>query len=428
MLSKIVRLSIVLLIVAIAVLVVTRNNEPVNVNLIGQAVQISSGLLLITTFIVGFLAASSLACFFAVKGYWRERGYQVRERRYLAFFDELLRVRGLQITGALEAARQAWERLIRQDPTDVIARVELAETCQQSGDLKQALSVLDQARALKPDNIEILMRAAHLNLALNNRTAALDNLSLILKTHATPAVARMARDLALGIQRYHSAEQYSDVLVSLGALNTSDQREAEKISLQLLLAQITSEPADRRKKELKRFTKKYPLCAEGLQALADLEAANGNTDEAAQALAEAAKVSNQVEYWHAAAKLWLQNSTPDKALAAARAAIRDSKGVGRLYAELELIRLLIVVGQLDEANTQINAFHNLATELELKTPNDLAGDLLILQGFCLSRLGKIKEVTAIWKQLANSEYSLPTAGINHSADRKQAPALNLSPL
>ena len=75
---------------------------------------------------------------------------------------------------------------------DIIARVELSRSLEGQGQAREALRVLEEARASDPKNVEVLFRAAELNQSLNNKTAAIDNLALVLCQHPNRRAAQSA--------------------------------------------------------------------------------------------------------------------------------------------------------------------------------------------------------------------------------------------
>ncbi len=66
--------------------------------------------------------------------------------------------------------------------------------------------------------------------------------------------------------------------------------------------------------------------------------------------------------WQKAARIWIKNHAPDKALAAARAIANEAKGLNKLDAEIELIRIHIALNMLDEAKKHCDSFLTLAKQ------------------------------------------------------------------
>lgn len=332
-----------------------------------------------------------------------------KQRQQASFYSEVLKARSLSAVNNYGEATDAWSKLIKKDPTDLIARLELANCLIKSGGLKNALKVLDETRAIDSTNTEVLMTAARLNEELNNKTAALDNLALLLYNSPSAYIADKARNLSKEIGRYDDALEYHKKYVSLGGSDKDSNFEADLQFKKLPEIDLKSEGVTYDKntvKAYKTFIKRYPNYVEARIALAELLKSNGEFDNACEILVEAAKESGDASYWQAAAKLWIDNNMVDNALAAAKVAVREASGIKKLEAQVVYIKLLIAVNKLEEAKSLLNGFYELANNENADVSDEIARDILILTGLCLNRMGEYKESAFIWKRLSKQDFKL----------------------
>lgn len=409
MINKVIKLLLILIIVGTALYVVNLNSESLTVFFSkSKSYTASSGLVLILTFISGFIFASLIAVIFGIKNYLKEKKMQRVQRAQKSFYSEMLSARSLSAASLYEKATDAWSRLIKKDPTDLIARLELAKCLIESGSLKNALKVLDETRGVDSTNTEVLITAANLNIKLNNKTAALDNLALLLYHSPSIAIADKARRLSEEIGRFDDALEYHKKYLSLGGEDNSSDNFQARIEFNKLpeikdnCTEVTKEVI----KEYRNFVKKYPDYVPAIINLARIQRINGEVDKAAQTLITAAKESGDASYWQEAAKLWIDNNMVDNALAAAKVGVREASGEKKLEAEVIYIKLLIALNKLEEAKEHLINFYKLASSENQDVNNELAKNILILHGLCLNRMGEYKESANIWKRLSKQDFKL----------------------
>lgn len=408
MIRKAIKLISIFLVVGTALYIVTFNGAPTTVYLSGSnSFQASTGVVLIITFALGILFTSVIAAFFALKAYFRERQLIWRDRQSREFFRNFLEARGISATGDHSRAQSLWETLVKSDPTSTIARIELSRLYLSDGKPKDALRVLDEARAHDSESLEILKLAADVNISLNNKTAALDNLTLLVTRYPTIPVVAEARDLAEELHRPEAALRLHEMLYSLGARDESYKQIKKRLEFKLLLEQIGSGDSETRRTAINGFLKKnknYPLA---LAELAAIEQKKNNPQQAAQLLADAARASGEAGYWYDAAKLWLKHNMPESALSAARTAVREAQGVQQINAELDLIRLQIALSRLTEANDAIDTLSARIQEEYPALETELSQTILVLKALCLIRLGEHREAGTLITKLSKFEFSLP---------------------
>jgi len=406
MISRINRIIVVFLIVGLALAIVMLNRETTTVFL-GRTftVTANTGVILIGTFGFGIICAGLVSIFFGFKAYLRERSLRMKDRQRTAFYDSMMKARGFLSSGEFPRARAEWEKLATRDPANVVARVELSRSLEGMGDPREALRVLDGIRATDPNNIEVLFRAAELNLALNNRTAALDNLALIVAQRPNKKALTLARDLSEELDRNEDALEYQMKLESLAPGDENHREAMHRLEFKKLVRDAGADQIKLRE-DLKAFVKRRSSFVPAIEKLAALEESLANPEEAAQLLVKAGKASGQSCYWHSAMKIWKNRNQPDKALAAARNATKETRGVARLEAEILLIKTYLALDMFEEAKGAIRGFTTLAAAEETTLTQQMSHQVLSLEGLCLSRLGKHGEAAEIWRRLADNDLSL----------------------
>lgn len=421
MLRRFNKLLLVLVVVAAALYIVLLNDAPTTVFLTPRnPISANTGVILIVAFVIGLVAASLVGLWFGTKAYLRERNLLGKERQRQQFYNGLLAARSAVAAAEWSKARELWEGVVRRDPTDLIARIELSRTLEGLGDTREALRVLEIARAKHPLNIELLFRAAELNIQQQNCTAALDNLALIIGTEPNQRALVMARDLSERLERFEDALEYHRKLEERGA-SDAETDTASRLKYQQLLKDHSAgtDGGSDLREQLRAFIKREGNFPPALNKLAELESEAGRIDDAAQLYLKAAKAGGSVDSWQQAARLWVKHHMPERALAAARAATNETRGMARITAEIELIRLYIALNMLDDAKRLLDGINALCKREQIQPADELQQTWLALRGLCLNRMGDFKQSAEVWKKLSARDFELvPILDSNDGADSK----------
>ncbi len=425
MISRLNRLLIAIILVGFACYAFYLNPKSIEVNL-GPDTKFSAPLaiILMTVFAFGVLCTTVIAVFFGVKAYFREKGFLNRERAREQFYKGLVEARGYLAAEEYGKAQTEWQKIVNKDPTNIIARIELSKALEKSEDLREALKVVDAARAAEPGNVEVLFRAAELNLALNNRTAAIDNLALLLYSHPSARAARMARTISEELNRIEDALEYQDKLTQL----SSEDEASEQVIKRLQFKRIMRDTADDRSKrlgELRSFVKCAEL-PEAFHELSELEAQAGNIEDSAKLLFKAGRLSGNSSFTHKAANLWLKNGHPDRAVATAKAAIAEAKGEPKLLAALDLIRLYLTLNMAEDAKQELARFDLLLSKEGIKPGKDVSRELLMLRAYCFLLLNDSAEALRALRKLSESDFKMSEDLPFRVANDTEAPAARLS--
>lgn len=430
MFSKLLKIIIIIAVVAIAVLIILQNSIGVDVSITKdyKIENINLGVVLISTFILGVLFASLFAVYFSLVNFVRRKKVEYEKKQKENFIKTVLEAREAYAEGNWAQAKSIWQSLRKKDSSGILANVEISKALEADNNLKEALSVIDKARTSSPKNIEVLFRAAELNLANGNKTAALDNLALILAQKSNQKSAILARDLSEDLNRFEDALEYNEKAIEADSLKDY-QEVKERLEYKKLLANsdLTETGRESFTKALTKFVKKHSKCTDAILKLAEIEHSGGNTDRAAELLYKASQVTNSSELWHEAVGLWIEANSPDRAIATAKSAIKSTKGVDRLKTELDYIRVLITLNKNEDVEKSLCGFLDLAEKEEVEVPSEVSKEYLILKGLYLNRSGEYKESARIWKKLSNSDFKVEACSKEApKEDGEKAPAPRLS--
>lgn len=427
MIARFNKLLLAFLLVGTALYIVLLNTETSTLNITNAwSLSAASGVIYLTLFGAGIFCAACVGLIIGFKSYLRERRLKSKLAQSESFYRGVLQARALAAAGEWQRSLSAWEQIKKKDPTDAIARVEMSRALEASGDPEEALRVLEENRAIDPSNIELLFRTADLQRTLGNKTAALDNLALVLAQGPNRRALLLARDLAESLGRTKDALSFNQQLEELLGSNEDLESVRTRLEFRSLIAENSGNKIILRD-ELRSLCKRRPTFIPALQYLAQLEIESSNFDEAAQQLIRAAKASHSTSFWNEVSRLWIQQKQPEKALAAARSATKETSGESRIIAELELIRIQLELHMLDDARRHFEGFSSLVQSTGLTLPDELKQQQLVLRGYFLALTGQHAAALEVWKELAQQGSEVPRSLFAPAlAIRSNAPAPQLS--
>jgi tetratricopeptide (TPR) repeat protein len=433
MLRQFNRFIILALLIGVTLYITLTNSDRATLHL-GPALQVTAnaGVLYLGIFAAGCIAASVVALFFGFKGHMRERHLLNVDKTRQAFFELFVKARNYMSAHEWNAARNVWEQILRKDPDNVIAKVELATCLDTLGDTREALRVLDILRAEKRCNAEILFKAAELNQKLGNDTAARDNIALIVSDFPSKRALESARNLSERMNRIEDALEYQNEIERAGYADESSASIKTRLLFMDLVRQSTNESTLR--EALQGFVKRHPACIEALEKLAALDVNAGRFEEAAELLVKAAKASgDQPSKWMQVVDLWITKAPgdfskrADRALAAARSATRSNSGAARVRTELVVAQTLLALHKHEDAHTSLEGIPALAEREGVPFTGEIKQMHLALSGLCLSRLGRISETASLWQELTTQPEQLlsRSRGVPLPSERAEpSPALS----
>lgn len=432
MLTRASKIIILVLCVAISASLFWLNPEKLTVNYFWGIVSAPAGIILLAVFILGVAVASLFGLVLGFKSLLRENRLREMARKRELAYEAVTKARSAQVLFDNDRAVAAWSSIISKYPADILARLELAKVLEQQGDFKEALRVLDAARAIEPGNQEVFWRAAELNIKIGNKTAALDNLALLIHNQPTQLALLKARNLSEELGRLEDAEEYQRMLEKLGDDDLGESFKV-RIKLKTLCSEFAQQP-DLLAQELRRIIKDRPAFLPVMLKLSELYVQFAQTEEAAKLLLKASRISPTNEHWLSAVNLWLQAKQPERAIASAKAAIseiekanhRGDRSISDLVtARLELAKLYLTLTMSGEAQRELDNISELITANPTQIGIETKRMNLILKGRLFSLTGKVRELTDIFEQLSEGRFE---SGIHKYANlsNQEAPSPILS--
>lgn len=349
--KRIYRILLALLTVALISALFLLNPQLAEVNLgRGHSYNSPMALILILTFVSGTLFAFALAFvsqFQLSWEAWREKRLRASERAHL---KQLVGVRELVALENYQEASTKLAQILKEDPDNAVARSLLA-TCQDElGNPQSALRTLEEGRGRIINSAELYLKAAMIFEKQGNLTAALDNLSLLLKSHpSSKKVLREAVRIAEKLDELDRAVQFQERLLKV--VSNLEYQDSQVKLADLELKQIKKKPKTIQPEELSRLLKKHRTFAPAFEFQAELDLLRGDTELASRAYLRGFELSGEIELLAKVALLWLKKEDPDKAIRNIKSVLRDKDStLGRAY----LVCLTAALGMTDEAKKELD--------------------------------------------------------------------------
>ena len=353
------------------------NPQPVTVSLGGtKPFEVPLAIALIFTFGSGALSIAFFLLLFGLKirfQNWRAQRQAATERHHQQLHQS---ARDKLALGDFAAARNIFGKIISRDPEDLSARVSLARSYQKENRLREALSVLDDARANQKKSIDLLMLAAELNQGMGNNTAAHDNAALVLTlAPGNPFALRLLVQSASGLARFNEAIEYQKELIksASGEKLAQEQQALAHLELELAKQQNLGNRAGLRK-EVEAVLRRHRDFLPALRLLAEIALEENATEEAGRYLIRIFLLSGDTGCLEELALAWLKLNNPQKALQALHTVLeqRSVEPWIILRARLVLCELLLQLEMVDEARQELELLGTPASkDAHCKLPSQL---------------------------------------------------------
>ncbi|HQH25984.1 MAG TPA: lipopolysaccharide assembly protein LapA domain-containing protein [Oligoflexia bacterium] len=376
----------------------------------GASLQLRLALVIICSFLTGALI---VGCFLFLLRL-RMRIQKKRLTRLLETaknHQELLAsARAHLALGDAEQARSMLAKVLRDEPDNVVALIQLAETHRQEGKLLEALKILEQARLEQKPNGELLLLAARINSELGNHTAAHDNAALLLGIMPDNRYAlQYAANSADGLERYDQALGY---LHRLRRATRGDEEESilQQIAGLETRAALKKYAADsaQKKNALNEVLRRHRDYAPALAELARLAAAEADLNSACKLWSRAYIAGGEAANLSNIAVSCLKANNPQQAIKTVENAIQTRAAAGKstAYGQVLLAELYLQLEMVKEAEAEIPNIKPESKELETA--------IEVIRARISDKLGRHKEAfTATLNQL--SRFSLAGTGVEFAS-------------
>jgi tetratricopeptide (TPR) repeat protein len=339
MVAKILKLIILLSILSVLLAIVTMNQQPVELKLLNSTpITAGLGVVAITLFFSGVLITALIGTLIRIPSYLREKSLENSQKNVSQFFTKFCEARTALLSKQYAKARVLWEQITKKDPSGVISFVELSKSLENSGEIREAIKVLAPAKSNHPENAEVLLRAAELNLALGNKTAAIDNYSLILSNQTNHYAAEQAMILSESIQRYDDALEYYAMIEG-----SSFAKGEDGIRLRLKVLVSTEFPnVEEKRKAIVQFQKKHPKFSDTYNYLAEVAEEESNHQEMLDLLIKGYQLSRSEIFLENLCIKALSAGKEDLAIQTLRKFLHSESGSSKLECGLFLAKLFLV--------------------------------------------------------------------------------------
>lgn len=397
MTRRILKIIAALLLIAVPTFIVVKNREVVPVYYAGETpISTSVGVLVLVVFLAGAFAASLVASVIGLFSWWENKKLRRKEQIRKAFYAALVDARSASASREWSRAKSLWQGILKKDPDNLIARLELSRVHQQLGELREGLAVIEVVRAQHPKNPELLFRSAELLERSGSLTAALDNLLPLLSNGFNARAAEMVIELHQKLGRWDDALEVWEQLDDHGIASVE---KGARIKFNLLCGRAFASTEDELS-ALLEFIKKFPFFSPPYERLAQLYAEGGAPIEAAQTLLKGAKGGKSVELYRQAIDLFLEHPREhEKAVSAARSAIAVVPPESQIAARLLLASVCVRLERTEEAEVVLREMKDFCSTRRLSLNHRDHLIHLCLQGMILAIKERELESRLMWREI-----------------------------
>ena len=366
-----------------------------------HTLSISPALIAFGAFIIGAFFVFLVTLFVDARRafqLWRSSKSERKEgkirERYSDALEEMLR-------GNIQQAKETLSKILEKYPQHLAAYISLANLYSIEGKYAEAIDVLGQAKAVDPENLELLFDLVKNNVGLKRYPVALETLDYILTRDPSNREAlRKKRDIHIVMGNWDEAYQTQKSVVK--HTKEKDYALIEKKVLAGMEYKFAEELAQKgefkeAEKALREIVRENSTFSPAQVSLGDVLQRQGSFDEAANVWKKALEASWNPVFLERLESLYLSMANPQKALDLYREYMRQRSedSVLRFF----FSRLLIRLEMVDEAIDQLR---------ELEVAGVLFPELFILMGQAYHRRGDLAHsMESYEKALDTKKFPLP---------------------
>lgn len=303
---------------------------------------------------------------------WEKKEGKIRER-YSDALEEMMR-------GNIEQAKDTLSKILEKRPTHLPARISLANLYYLEGKYSEAIDILLQAKAVDPENLELLFDLVKNNIGLKRYPTALETLDHILERDpANREALRKKRDIHIIMGNWDEAYQTQKMVVKYTKEKEYALTEKKVLAgMEYKFAEELAQKGNFREAEkaLREISREDPPFFPAHVSLGDVLQRQGSPEEAINVWKSALEASWNPVFLERLESLYLSMANPQKALDLYRKYMRErpEDSVLRFF----FSRLLIRLEMVDEAIEQLR---------ELEMAGVHFPELFILMGQAYHRRG-----------------------------------------
>ena len=367
-----------------------------------RTLSISPALIAFGAFIIGAFFVFLVTLFVDARRafeLWRSSKTERKEgkirERYSDALEEMLR-------GNIQQAKEALSTIMEKRPQHLAAYISLANLYSLEGKYAEAIEVLGRAKAVDPENLELLFDLVKNNVGLKRFPVALETLEdILVRDPANREALKKKRDIHILMGNWDEAYQAQKSVVK----HTKEKEYAlvEKKAMAGMEYKFAEELAQKgdfkeSEKALREIAREEPAFSPALVSLGDVLQRQGSFDEASQVWKTALESCWNPVFLERLESLYLSMANPQKALDLYREYIhqRPEDSVLRFF----FSRLLIRLEMVDEAIEQLR---------DLETAGVVFPELFILMGQAYHRRGDFAHSMESYERaLDTKKFPLPS--------------------
>ncbi len=359
------KIIFILFIILIVTFIVINNQTDTNLTFWpNKVIQAGLGIVIITSFLVGFFIASIIGSYVSFKSFLKEQGLKKKNNKSESINEKIKQAQIFTCLGEDIKAIRLWNDL-KKEKKLIIPYVELSKIYSSKNDFSLSLNILKEGLKVFPKNEELLFHLANINEKLGNDASCLDNYASIFDTKPCVKIATLARDVAIKINQFNDALEYQRGINSL-AKSTDDATDKTTDIRFLKILKENSEGSEDRKNALEELHKSVPSHIDTALTLSDILLKNDDRQGATQVLTKLALNIKKAFVWRKIAKIWLMADEPKKAISSVNTALKETDSFEHLKSYFVAIETFMSLSMLDDAREYFQKMEDEIKEQNLK--------------------------------------------------------------
>ncbi len=327
------KIAFIIVVILIVTFIIVNNHNAINlVFWPGKSFNTGLGIVLITSFVSGFIISAIIASYFSFKSYLKEKKLLKDKNKSQEICKKVNEARIYTCLKDLDKALKLWEELHRKDLSNIIPYIEIAKIFIEKENLNSALNILNEAKKHAENNEEVTFYLAKVHNLLKNGASSLDNYTKIYSTKPCAYIATLARDEAISIKQYDDALEYQkniDTLSKGTTKNASKNEEPDDKKTDIEYLKILKETGENKELQIEKLEKLHKASPSHIKTgltLSELLLNKGEIKPAMLVLTKLALNSKKAFVWRKIIKTWIEKEEPKKAISTINTALKETQG------------------------------------------------------------------------------------------------------
>lgn len=361
-LKKIIFILFIILIVTFVVI-----NNQTNTNLTfwpNKVIEAGLGIVIITSFLVGFFIASLIGSYISLKSYIKELQLKRKNNKCENINEKITQARIYTCLKEDTKAIKLWEEL-KKTKALTVPYIELAKIFLSQENFNLALGTLKEGIKIFPHNEELIFYLAKTHEILGNDASCLENYARIFDTKPCITIAILARDEAIKIKQYDDALEYQkNINLLTKDKNNIDDKKTDIEFLKIL--KETPKESIERKQALESLHQSTPSHTETALELSEILLHDNKAQEAVQVLTKLALNIKKTFVWNEIVDIWIKANEPKKVVSTINTMLKENVFPELLKSYFLAIKTCMKLSMLDDAREYFEKMINEIKEKNFK--------------------------------------------------------------